>query len=338
MHFGQTTCFNILKNAGKSSKMGKVHKMHEMHKIFIGMNKREYRYHLDKSSKKSFCPNCKKKTYVRYVDSLERIYLPYEFGRCDREIKCGYFNKYKSGHLKDNYWENYRHFSSPLLKPDPSFHTLSMVEESLQFNNSNTLIEYLKTVLGDNKTEEIVNTYKIGTAHNWYNGTIFWQIDDLGKVRSGKIIRYNEKGKRFGKPNWIHSLQLRNKSITEFNLDQCLFGLHLINRNRDKLIAIVESEKTACVMSAIYPKHIWMATGSLNGLNREKLLPIKHREIILYPDSGISEKRETPFEKWNAIATELRLENFDIQISEILEKETTQKQKEQGYDLADFFI
>ncbi len=49
-----------------------------------------HRYILEKGSKKHLCPDCSKKTYVRYVNVDKGGYLPIEFGRCDRENKCNY--------------------------------------------------------------------------------------------------------------------------------------------------------------------------------------------------------------------------------------------------------
>jgi hypothetical protein len=45
---------------------------------------------LDTSSKKFVCPNCNKKTFVRYLEVETRNYLAAEFGRCDRESECSY--------------------------------------------------------------------------------------------------------------------------------------------------------------------------------------------------------------------------------------------------------
>jgi hypothetical protein len=55
------------------------------------MEMENHRYHFDKSSKKFHCPACQKKTFVLYVEAVTGEYLPKQFGRCDRESNCGYF-------------------------------------------------------------------------------------------------------------------------------------------------------------------------------------------------------------------------------------------------------
>lgn len=52
-----------------------------------------YTYSLEKNSKKYNCPNCNKKRYVRFVNNETNELLDYNYGRCDRETSCGYFNK-----------------------------------------------------------------------------------------------------------------------------------------------------------------------------------------------------------------------------------------------------
>lgn len=51
----------------------------------------EYRYKLQKGGKKSLCPECGNKTFVRYIDSNTGELLPEQYGRCDRESKCSFF-------------------------------------------------------------------------------------------------------------------------------------------------------------------------------------------------------------------------------------------------------
>lgn len=50
-----------------------------------------HRYHFDKSSKKFRCPACQKKTFVLYVDPVTGNYLPEQYGKCDRESNCSFF-------------------------------------------------------------------------------------------------------------------------------------------------------------------------------------------------------------------------------------------------------
>jgi hypothetical protein len=58
------------------------------------------------------------------------------------------------------------------------------------------------------------------------------------------------------------------KAFKEPEFYQCLFGLHRITEDyQKKTIAIVESEKTAIVMSILLPHYIWLATGVKETLN-----------------------------------------------------------------------
>ncbi|PZF74678.1 PG0870-related protein [Taibaiella soli] len=65
-----------------------------------------YTYTLDnrKPHKKFKCPNCgEQKSFVRYIDRTTDNYLPEQYGKCDREINCGYHNNpYKDGYAKEN--------------------------------------------------------------------------------------------------------------------------------------------------------------------------------------------------------------------------------------------
>lgn len=70
-----------------------------------------FRYQLDQSSKKSLCPDCGKKRFVRYIDTEQNDkYLPEIVGRCDRESKCQYHHTPKQffsenpDYLKNEKW------------------------------------------------------------------------------------------------------------------------------------------------------------------------------------------------------------------------------------------
>ena len=55
----------------------------------------EFKYSLDKSSKKFICPSCGKRRFVRYINQITNEYLEETYGRCDRETSCGYHNNPK---------------------------------------------------------------------------------------------------------------------------------------------------------------------------------------------------------------------------------------------------
>ena len=72
----------------------------------------------------------------------------------------------------------------------------------------------------------------------------------------------------------------------DWQLYQCLFGQHLLARRPDAHVCLVESEKTALVMAASQPKHLWLATAGSGGLSAEKMECLRGRRVTLFPDSG----------------------------------------------------
>ncbi len=93
-------------------------------------------------------------------------------------------------------------------------------------------------------------------------------------------------GKRVKQPfnhiQWVHSVA----KWKDFNLQQCFFGLHQIGNCADKTIGMVESEKTAILLNAIYSQVIWLASGGMS-LSIQNFEVLKNRKIMLYPDVGI---------------------------------------------------
>ena len=60
--------------------------------------------------------------------------------------------------------------------------------------------------------------------------------------------------------DWIHSLLKRRHELAEeWQLSQCLFGEHLLGTYPDKVVVLVESEKSAVIGSAIFPGYVWLA-------------------------------------------------------------------------------
>jgi hypothetical protein len=211
----------------------------------------------------------------------------------------------------------------------PSFHSLELLDKIYCANQIDNLTEFLKSKFSQDAVFKAKQSYFItGSNHFWNNATIFFQIDDKEKIHAGKIMQYDRfTGKRIKKPynhiNWLH----KATKEPDFNLCQSLFGLHRINEDYQKTIAIVESEKTAIVMSIFIPDYIWIATGSKQNLKFDLLKPIKKRNIVLFPDKG-------EYFNWNNTATELNAIGFKIAVSELIE----QTEFENGFDMADYYF
>ena len=180
---------------------------------------------------------------------------------------------------------------------------------------------------------ELMKRYYVGTSRHWQGATVFWQIDSNGKVRTGKIILYNpQTGKRVKQPfchvTWVHSA-LR---LTDFNLRQCFFGEHLLASEKDKPVALVESEKTALVCSIHLPHFTWIASGGKNGsLNEECLSILQGRTLSLFPDLGATDY-------WRSKIPMMRQLGIHVQLYDYLERAATDEQRKQGLDIADFLL
>ena len=93
----------------------------------------------------------------------------------------------------------------------------------------------------------------------------FWQIDHEERVRDGKVMYYREDCHRDKEhnPTWVSSLLRRRYHWQEKHQgSHCFFGTHLL-RQTDGPVAIVESEKSAFIMSGRKPRYIWLAAGGL---------------------------------------------------------------------------
>jgi DNA-directed RNA polymerase subunit RPC12/RpoP len=286
-----------------------------------------YRYFLDTSSKKFNCPQCSKKRFVRYKDSKSGNYAKDSFGRCDREQNCGYHLLPKM----DSSIINQVPFKV-VTKPEISFVDNSLASSTFQRFEDNYFVRFLIKSFGKEVALNLSKKYHIGTSKKWNGATIFWQKDYFGRYRTGKIMLYNEPpGRRLKKifPTWVHAELKAKGIIKDFHLEQCLFGEHLLKDDASKKVAVVESEKTAIVMSVFLPEFIWLATGGSMNLKRDKFLSMRDRTVVLFPDLG-------QFENWEKEAKKIL--NCKVVVSDLLEKKATSEEKKQGYDLADFFL
>ncbi|QRM89323.1 hypothetical protein FG167_08775 [Lacinutrix sp. WUR7] len=286
--------------------------------------KDKYKYILDTSSKKYHCPNCNKKTFVRFMDSETKQYINNIDGRCDRESKCGYFKKPNVNKRITSIVSNCN-----TKRITPTYHNENVISTYGKDYKRNHFVTYLLKHFVPFDVKNAIKKYFIGTTSHWSGATVFWQVDQNMKVKAGKIMLYDcNTGKRVKKPfnhiSWMH----KKPQLNGFVLQQCLFGLHnLCDYNKGDTLCIVESEKTAIIMSMVFPSNLWLATGSKSNFKEEILQPVKEFKIIAYPD-------KSEYQNWLNKSKSMMGNGFNISCSSLLEG----LDLEEGSDLVDFLF
>ena len=226
----------------------------------------EYKYQLAKRGK-AICPACERKTFVLYINNYTSEPLHSTVGKCDRADNCGHHYTPKQYFTDNNIPFDKNIVNTPRMKltpkPQPSYIDTDVFKKSLSGYGDNRLVQYLCKTVGVEAANEAVSRYFIGTSKHWDGATVFWQMDDFGRIHTGKIMQYDSRtGKRIKEPvnkiTWVHTVL----KLPDFHLSQCLFGEHLLTGN-SKPAAVVESEKTAIIASCYLPEFIWLACGGL---------------------------------------------------------------------------
>ena len=170
-------------------------------------------------------------------------------------------------------------------------------------SDRNNLARWLCTQFPEEQVAEVLARYRTGSTRD--GRIIYWQIDEYGQVRAGKVMAYDLDGhrKKDGKGNvcWVHSMKIDGIRFDEMLAPQCLFGEHLatlLSPQGEKTAmpeysplgeiegaAIVESEKTALIMSLVCPDKAWLATGGKQNLKQQMLWPLLGHEVAVYPDA-----------------------------------------------------
>lgn len=292
------------------------------------------------------CPNCNDKhSFTYYIDGNSGLPIHETVGRCDHESSCGYHyppKKYFTDHpdLKSKVRHSgYKHTKDE-LRPTT---TVGYIPKRIMLDSigvDSNLMNFIYGVFnrrstGSNITQRLVREYHLGCTVS--KEIIYWQIDYNGLIRTGKIMQYDEvTGKRIkdktGSINWVHSkLKKDNVLPGDFHLEQCLFGEHLLRKYPDKVVALVESEKSAIIGSAIYPDYNWLATGGKSQLSDVKLKPLKGRTIIMFPDVDA-------YGLWCEKAQKLDNLGYFIIVSDLLERNATPEDRKNKIDIADWLI
>jgi hypothetical protein len=312
-----------------------------------------FKHELRKGSKKESCAGCKQKTFVPYVDTQTGQPLAWDVGKCDRENKCRWDKKPKEffaenptaqnrkfTKTKKSIVPNHGFTDKPPVTIAPDFIPFNQFKATLGNYEKNNFVKFLLHLFPDcgEEIQDVLKMYFVGT---WKDGlTVFWQIDKCGKIRTGKIMRYDAlTGKRQVVRTWTEDGETRQLKIDwmhgkikkDFNLMQIFFGAHLLPKHPNKPVAIVESEKSAILGSLCFPEFVWLAIGSKQSLKVEKIKRLGNRQIILYPDAD-------GFEAWQAVATDAQRQGVNVKVSSLIENQATAEQKANGFDLADYLL
>ena len=221
---------------------------------------------------------------------------------------------------------------SPLLS--------SLVTRSLSLNS-----QFCKSVvsagyLTEPQLRHAAERYRLGCSKE--GGVIFWEIDDQQRVHTGKIMYYQPDCHRDKQhnPTWVHSL-MKDKLPANYELQHCLFGLHLLTSDishQTSSVALVESEKTAIILSEKFPDFIWLSCGGLQMFKPELLAPLVNHKVIIFPDT---DETGEAYKQWLAVLQQAQRQyvfKYPLRISRLLENHASLEQKQQKIDLVDYIF
>lgn len=328
----------------------------------------DFRYKLDLSSKKYICPKCNKKRFVRYLDTMSQELLPIEFGRCDREVECQYFNDpYTSGYAEEilkneqgkenNLNKNWmpKFIDKPQPKQETVFFNFEVFKKTLSNYDKNIFIQNLVKNIPFPFTAEqvtkVIELYRLGTISKGYRAgaVTFPFIDKLNNIRTVQVKQF-DKENHTKSTDFLHSILEKHFKKSDIDLPEwlsqylnqdsrvsCLFGEHLINRYPDKVIALVEAPKTAIYGSLYFPQYLWLAVYNKSSYSYQKIKVLSGRKILVFPDLS---KDGNTFKEWEekSLKFEKSIKDTRFIVSDLLEELAPKKDKDKGNDIADFLI
>jgi len=259
------------------------------------------------------CPGCgQKNKFSRYIDTETDEDLADHVGRCDRENNCGYHFTPKQYFAENPEQKplslngcSITETKAEEIKPVEYLPVHCWRAINKKYRMHNHFFAYLVSLFGEQIAAVVFDKYLIGSTKHVKGGTIFFQVDEKARLRTGKIMLYDPvTGKRVkddpDRTTWVH--YILNLKI---NFQQCFFGQHLLEEFPDKTVCITESEKSAIIASVYFPEFIWLATGGATGGCKWREYSVyktlQYRTVIFFPDYGYANKKtgKTCFQEWS---------------------------------------
>lgn len=162
-------------------------------------------------------------------------------------------------------------------------------EKPYLYYKENNLYKYLCSVFNEQDVYAAFNKYRVGTIGN---KCIFWKSDSKGRWVSDNRIEYMPNGKRNKEKN-----AFRKFKVDDNFTGKGYFGLSLVEKG--DTVCMVESEKTAIIMSIAQPDKKWIACSGMNQIHR------CGKNWLLYPDYApeaieIWRQKGNVFEWWQS--------------------------------------
>jgi hypothetical protein len=271
-----------------------------------------YKYTLT-NKRRTDCPFCfKKGKYSAFINTKTGELAPLEYGMCSscRESRRPPDN-YIIGEstYEDN--ANFGYYEADTV----SINLINQYHKEKSYVRNN-FINGLERRFGKGPVKRVVDQFKLGRFAD--SGILFPYLYTDTHVCTGKIMFYDDDLHRIkeGKkqyPQYLHNLNYKtdgywrydfneydidengNEYIIPFKLKLCLFGHHQVVNDKLRTICLVESEKTAVIMSIVLPEFIWLASGGKTMIQDYKFLYFTGRKCLVFPD--LSED-DNVFEYW----------------------------------------
>jgi len=307
---------------------------------------------LETGSNKHVCPDCRKKSFVRYIDTETKQYLPDIYGRCDRESNCTYhLNPYKAGYGTNE--PKAKEFTAkPKPKPMPIFYLPeTILNATLKDYDKNVFIQNLLKLAPIADIEKVISLYRIGTigTGSRAGAVTFPFIDKAGNIRTIQAKQFSETN-HTQSTDFVHSIIARYHTnrgevlpgwLQDYTKNEgfvsCLFGEHLLNKYPSNPVALVEAPKTAIIGTLYYglpetPKDLlWLAVYNKSSLTFDKCKALRGRNVVLFPDLNA-------YIDWNKRVKEIsiKLPGTRFIVSDLLERNASPEDVSNGLDLADY--
>jgi hypothetical protein len=103
-----------------------------------------------------------------------------------------------------------------------------------------------------------------------------------------------------------------------------------------KTVCVVESERSAVILSELFPEYVWMAYVTTAHLRPELFAPLLGHKVVLFPRTDPTLSNFLFFKDLAAIVRQEY--EIDISVDDTLEKRATPDQKSRCIDLVDFLF